>query len=705
MPSTIVAIAIDKIQSFLFYSIRAQKQEAQSDSRTLGGIIQTSRMISETFSERIGMSGKGGEFSGQIEETLLFCSGTCIFSTLLGYEQVMEKLDRLFQEYYLKYEGQLLLKYVCFSMEDLSGDHAKLAAIKEGKMRLRRASCLNETINRHKNLIFTFQNVEPNVEKKEMKNEKFSAFVSNINELKEENRQTGEKYFRVAIIKADLDGMGELFGRIKTFDAYKTLSGILYNRICLESFAEEVSIQQRKDPELKVYPLYVAGDDILFAVPVSCLKTGIDLCLGLLKKVNEDISCQISNGMGGTDAVEKGCSLSIGVELSYNHEPIRYYYERVQQQLDVAKKGSIKRENESNNNAYNKICINDHVFYEYTQEEEEKVCESYWPHFLHSLRLLDNSASAGIKVHSYLYGLLNKITDPETAGDKIALSNAVLYHLIPEYLDSQNRELRECELLLIELLLKPVTVKEHITKNIFQSRLCFDGQQVKKLKKLLQLYLVFSDERFQIKRETRNISGSAIEDDKARKRIRSVVFNRVQQYLYDNSLQLSLKEEEQSEAVLQLRNIFVNYAKYPTRAGQNGNQMPGVYQTLKISSSMFHRMKKMNSQIAASADMIQSVNVKTKEEYEKQFEERRNAFKTPPDLYFNEEQFIKLAEKTGAWTERYIDSLLILYRYKECTISYKQLYPVKNMVRKVKPNYGIKNKPGGGYAKGGKKNG
>ena len=695
MPVTIVAIAIDKIQNFLYYSIHAQKQEAQSDSRTLGEIIETSRMISEDFSEKVGVSGNVGQFSGQIKERLLFCSGTCIFSTSLDSEQVMGKLDQLFEEYYLKYEGQLLLKYVCFPDEDLSDDEARLAAIKEGKARLRAAACLNETINRHKDLLFTFQDVESNGKVKVIENEKFSVFAANINDLKEESSQSGEKYFRVAIIKADIDGMGDLFGRIEKFDTYQSLSEILYNRICLESFAEEVRIHQQKNPELKVYPLYVAGDDIMFAVPVSWLKIGIDLCLGLLKKVNKDIAERISNGI---DGMEQGCSLSIGVELSYNHEPIRYYYERVQQQLDQAKRGKITGENESKVTVFNKICINGSVFFEYTKEENEKACEGYWPHFLHSLRLLDDAAAAGIKLHYYLYGLLNKISDPKIVNDKIALSNAVLYHLIPEYLDSQNRELRECELLLIELLLKPVTVK---MKGKNQSTLCFGDQQVEDLKKLLQLFLVFSDERFQIKREESKISSPLLNDDKTKKRIRSVVFNRVQKYIYEDSLGSIPDRKGHSGAVLQMREIFVNYKTYAAKEGQDDKGKPGVYQTLNISSSMFHRMKKMKCQIVESSDMIKSVNVKTKEEYEDQCTERKKAFKAPPDLYFDDKQFIKLAGETGIWTDRYIDSLLILYRYKDCTISYKKLYPVKSAG--VKSNRSNGKKLGNGYPRKGKK--
>lgn len=671
MSNTVVAVTFDKVQKFIFNTIQSHKQEAQNNNETLSSVIGASRMLADTFFEKLGVSGSRGLFSSHVREVLLLCSGSCIFITELNSDDATDLLDKLFADYYKEQEGQLLLKYVCFEMT-VQSKEAKLQAIREGKSRLKKTGCLNGIIARNSNMLFNLQASDPHMKKQRFEMEKYPVFASNINELREEYRipeghtyRTSDTYFRVVIIKADLDGMGELFKSIDDYDAYKEVSDILYKSISLDSLADQAAKIQVNKNGFKIYPLYAAGDDILFAVPAFYLREGISVCKEILRNINEDIEKSPYCKQAG---ITQGCTLSIGVDISFNHEPIRYYYERVQSQLDIAKKAETTRKAPSGSNKYNKICINEYVFFEFDKEEKEKIYDSYWYHFLFDLKILKQAVNAGFKAHHYLYGLLNKITSPGLSDNMIAYSNTVLYHLIPKYLDSNNKTLRECELLLIKKLLEQVTEKKSAN-----STLCFDKKHQDKLRKYIQLLLVFSDERFLNRSDIERVTCNF--DAKERLSIKRTVFNRVLRYLYENNLYLLLKKQgKNGNNVDIMRRQFVRHVSYQANRKSVGSKPVRIYQTLHFSGSLFHRMKKMGLDIAMCGEFLEIVNDRTREAYDVLAEERKKAYKAPPDLYFDKKLFIQIAEKTGLWKQDYVDSLLILYYFNECLIVFKQLY-------------------------------
>ncbi len=114
MVQHVVAISVEKVQSFLYYVLEAYIQEDQANSGTLKEIIGSSNLISTQFIQDIGIQGENGEFSGSIDEELLNCSGMCIFTTSLDKKDIEDKLGRLFRKYYTQFRGQVLLKYVYF---------------------------------------------------------------------------------------------------------------------------------------------------------------------------------------------------------------------------------------------------------------------------------------------------------------------------------------------------------------------------------------------------------------------------------------------------------------------------------------------------------------------------------------------------------------------------------------------------------------
>lgn len=448
MAVRIVTLSIDKIQTFLFDTISEHTQKSQMNSGTLQSIISSSKSISEDLFRIIGVEGNEGVFSGMVKEILLKCSGVCIFSTELEERQIKKNLKEIFELYYREYNGKLFIKYLCFESE-VASDSDKLLVIKQCKKLLKNKSCMNEVIRENREMIF-----EPQCssDKREWTDEKeYPMFEENINKLYSEALTDNERYFRIAVIKADLDGMGQLFEQINSFEQYRRISEILSEYICLDSLAAITEAVKKTDIDFKLYPLYIAGDDILFAVPASYIVTGVNLCKVILRKINEKIA---ELGIEADHKKKFIISMSIGIEFTFNREPIRYYHERVQRQLNCAKiaecDGLISIQ------PHIRICLNQYVFFDYIDKDAKPQS---WSHFIHDLKILKNAELDGFKVHHFMYGLLNKITDPAVRNNKLKYSNAVFYHLIPSYFESKTK-LGESELLLIDLLLKQVVEKK-----------------------------------------------------------------------------------------------------------------------------------------------------------------------------------------------------------------------------------------------------
>ena len=668
MKKHIIAISVDKVQTFLYYVIRAHVQEKQSNSGTLQSIIGASNLISSDFYQDIE-----NEFAECIDKPpLLKCSGTYIFSTNLTKQEATDKLKKIFNIYYKNFSGQLLLKYLFFT-KNISSNADKLQAIHESKDALKKKNCLNDIIKANRSELFRFLRGE-NIKASET--EKYSMFAADIDELYLDGSKTSDRvsrmdnpnHFRVAVIKADFDGMGALFKGIDDYAVYKKVSEILNEFVCINNLGTRVEEKQKTQSDFKVYPLYMAGDDIFFAVPISQITMGVDICRDILCDINEKIENELK-------AMEKETFqplvLSIGIDFTFNREPIRYYYERVEKQLECAKaaESSYHKEDEKKKN-YVKICLNDQVFYDYDRDEKKKEDKNgdkyYWTHFIHSVKvvkkfvkLLNEEKGESFAGHHFFYGLLNKITNTQICRDEVKYSNAVLYHLLPQYLGHPKKELREFELWIIEDLLKRVSYKN---KNKIDLK--FDIKQRKNLEHYVQLLLLFADPRFEFMINIDTKKDFKSED------IKTNVFNRTLRYIYENQTN-----------VQPLRSIFIQRKQYDpdteekANTKKNHNKDPYVYRTLRIANSMFHRIKRRQiKNMEIIAKILELVDDRDKITIQALEQAREAAHRPPPNLFFNRGAFLKAA-KTKAWNEDYIDSLLIFYQWNQLLIHYKSLYP------------------------------
>lgn len=697
MSIRIVAITVDKVQTFLYDVLNAHIQENQSNSDTLQAVMRSSQFISEQFYVDIGVEGDSGVFEkASIEHRLLMCSGMCVFSTKLDQTQIEQRLNNLFQQYYLKFKGQLLLKFTYFE-HDLFNDADKLKAISESKRLLRKKDCLNRIIAQNRELLFQFS--DHSTENKDtscqtgIRSTDSSVFTTTINKLFSEKESDNDNHFRIAVIKADLDGLGTLFERIEDYHVYAGISRLLSEKLSMEYLIEQTALLQKEQLAFKLYPLYIAGDDIFFAVSVSHLMDGVDLCKRILNEINKGIHEIIGSSRQSIALV----SMSIGIDFTFNREPIRYYYERVQRQLELAKQaGTIESLKNSKSSYGIKLCINNFVFYDYgslnVKDKMSTDDKPNWRHFVHHVKRLKSAMEAGFAAHHFFYSLLEKITNPAINGSTIKYSNAVLYHLLPHCVGKIKKTEREGELLLLEALMNQLIVKpiKSTKGERGEGELSFEPEQRERLERYVRLMLLFSDPRFNLVQVTRNNNEKPEKFEQEHSaRIRSTLFNKTMRYLYRKSLDESLVKEKLAAPIVvkSLRGKFIRSEKYAPQSSVNASKdvkidhrkQPEVYRTIKLSSSALHRIKRLMHKekigIEIISDMIEALNPQSQEEVSELEKRREQEDKAPPGLHFDKMKFRQLASQSTLWNEDYVDTLLIFYQLKELSIQYKMMYP------------------------------
>lgn len=161
-------------------------------------------------------------------------------------------------------------------------------------------------------------------------------------------------------------------------------------------------------------------------------------------------------------------------------------------------------------------------------------------------------------------------------------------------------------------------------------------------------------------------------DGKISKRIRKAVFDRALQYLYKQNLDKELKwRKEPFSAAETIRSSFISFTSYMT---SDDKRIP-VFLKRKITPSMFFRMKKTGPDVEMCASMIEMSENRNWEEYKELLEKKQSEHKVPPMAPFDRNIFCKFASITGLWTDDYIDSLMLFYRYHDMLLAYKKLYP------------------------------
>lgn len=681
MNEQIVALSVDKIQTFLTEVIHSHAQEKQTEEATLRGIINSSYQVSRGFFEHI--HNKFPEFDNYV---LLKCSGVYVFRCTLSEAELESRLNTLFEDYYRESQGQKLIRWTVFSSEGLDD----ISAIQKAKASLKKTNNWNKIISKNRELLFSFCKVQEDEDKKrsiKIDTEQFPAFAENINALRkkgneEENenkKENDSKRFRIAILKADLDGMGAMFKSIKNYKDYRIISQILNEEISMEGLHRMADKYAPEGRGEWLFPLYIAGDDIFFAVAVEDLICGINVCRKIMQNVNEKIKeCGNATKL----------FISVGVEITFNKQPVRYYMEMVEAQLKNAK--SRKIPDTLNKFFIMKISIGNMTFFDIDygglKEHKESLkckekrkpgckCENcrqqsainqqlqntpIWNFFLSDVKLLnyirseESGCSGFLGTPNFFYTLLEDITVEDIQSDQIQYINHILYHLRPGHFDDSDQRARKLELLFNGNLIRQLYIKDGKG-----TRIQLDRFTRHRFESYLRLMLLFCDARFQIS-DKEGWARYEKRYEESKKEICRYLFVQPGKYLFEYCLNKLNRE---------LTAVFVK-EKTMKKSFKRG------YQRLVLETSMLFRLRETDMiPIEKAADMIELRNPSTVEalqEIQALNEKREKEGKHPNRLYFDKENFCKLAEKTKAWTPVFVDSLMLFYQYNEMVMKFKK---------------------------------
>jgi hypothetical protein len=679
MNRQIVGLSVDKVQTFLAETVNSHVQEKQTEGKTLSNIKSSSKEISVRFFDDIN-----DKFAIEEDEYLLRCSGVVIFYTSLPEVEIEERLNQLFCQYYCDSKGQKLLKYVMFPVDN----RTEIEALQEAKKRLKQSTYSSQIIQKNRALLFDFQVSQENTQatnnstnrydneqnNNEKESEAYTMFADSINALycgdteqkqpedmddiltKKKNRDNSNR-FRIAVIKADLDGMGDMFKHIQEYKTYQEVSKRLYEDISLEGLHKIANKCKPENKDKWLFPFYIAGDDIFFAVEISDMLAGIQVCQELLKRLKERLKPYLK------EYKNLRLSISIGVEITYNRQPIRYYLEMVDRQLKVAKQNNLPEgiiaSDKLNELLNGKIAIGGHTFFDVDYKEVKNLEQSMkqkvnkdmklfpvWCYFLNDVKTLqyiksDGSMNKQLGTSGFFYSLLEKLTDSEAIKNDRSYINHLLYSLAPEYMERTD-SLWKYEMILKANILKQLGLtvegnKDNLSTQVgYGNNILLNKNQKKRLEAYLRLMLLFSDSRFDVMKchgiqDDKLIGDNRI--DEAEKTLLSKALN----YSYHNLLKGSL------------RDYFVR----PDKNKKNNNEKS--YRTMKIGTSMLHKFREVDKTTLDKVIQLLSIENVNKD-----------------DKIQDKNEFEQMLSLENEWTADYVESLMVFYKYNEAYINYKK---------------------------------
>lgn len=714
MNEYIIALSIDKVQTLLFEVIHSHEQEKQKETGTLRQIKSASKKISDDFFKDVDDVFK--DFS---KEILLECSGVVIYKCSgITEDEIIKQLNQLFQKYYSESQGQKILKYTYFIAENhYNDDKNKVLNVQKAKSKLKTSECTSKIIESNKDILFSFQKVEKTDNSSDTE-DKYELFVQGINELYpyEENNTKNPyetNHFPIAVIKADLNGMGNMFASINDYGEYKRVSDILKENISLDGLHGAAKKKCQDNDAAWIYPFYVAGDDIFFAVSVTNLFKGIDVCRQMVITINSDLIKK--NKDNKTNIKNKSdikkLSMGIGVSITFNREPIRYYLEAVNDQLDKAKEAVCPETLQKflqttiaiNNQTFFDVDYDDtknengenykgNFKYEYINKKKDidKDLNSnpIWSSFKKDIEDFqelnsDKEMREQICSTSFLYSLLEKLSsikicdkDVSENNDKISLEkeleyiSILLYSLRLKHLDNSN--IRNKELIFKSRIIKQLYVvlaekkkkKKKKFKKIYKNTIVLNDNSKHRLETYIQLLILLTDPRYNlnsIEHSSRDSKKSQIKN--AHKFLLKETINYLYEKLYNydsNLLDIIIKKEYYKITVSKNKTINIPYFK-----------------RLNIEKSMFFKLRDTDKvSIEKAAELIKLKNPDNSQENLNEIEKINNCRldnnKAPYLMCFDEDKFKKAAK--NSWNSTFIDSLMLLYLYNEMNIKLNGIF-------------------------------
>ncbi|AYV94415.1 hypothetical protein A2U10_04400 [Fusobacterium necrophorum subsp. funduliforme] len=626
----VVAIAVEKVQRYIFQKI----DQSQKDDKTLRDIILASNDISKDILINIQKKfGANDSLEIKEKDKILWISGKVIFCSELEELELRDRLKELYQQIYRDYQGNIFLNFIVFEKKNLT----EIEIVQRVNQELKNNKNKTTIIAENQELLFEFQEIEKKEQEYPREDEYLDVFLSNMDDLVilDDRHKSESTNGKIAIVKADINNLGNIMKKIKNYIDFQELSKLLEENISISQFAQyirkfnkpEIDLSQKE--KLKILPFYIAGDDIFYAVRISDLFNSIKCLHDMIKDINSQIQkLQI-------EECKMELSLAVGVIFVNNHQPIRYYRQAVEEELKQAKKVM-----KSNKALYSLVGISmaGNLFHIYKDELGKGENEGFI-RFCTEIKELRQMMQEKVFSRTALHNLLINL-EIERDCDKQMLY--VLYFCKPNLLSWNKIQ------------------KETYVKYYWLSHLVEDKRQQEEkgerffipekirdilIPKLKLILLLLKDEYcIQLEDKKDKYIISTNQDDQKR-RIRSVLFHKPINYILNRTRINGIE-----------RLFFVK--KQSTERKQ-------LYLAARFEPSIFFRAKKLMA--AGKKEQVLNMFKNYNQTFNQKREENESIHVLPFDERNFEQEFQNIVNGDTDW----LDRLILLYQYNQQRIILK----------------------------------
>lgn len=628
MKKNVVAISVEKVQKYIYSVLDDRDVIMQKDNMTLSSIISASDMVSKQIDIIIN-----DKFLIRKSDEILRISGELIFISEKSENDILALLDEIFKNVYIKSSGKIFLNYTVFLYNE---NFDNMGVIKKSIEELKKSKSKTNVIFRNSDLLFKFSKV--NKLDYEYKKDPYymdieDIYVENMDSLVDykETKENGTNG-KIAIIKADINNLGQYFQKCGDYKKYIKISEYLKKTVSIDYFADKL---KSNNLTKKVLPIYIAGDDIFYAVKIDAVLKSVETLRDMIEEMNEEMNEDSSQS---DDII---ISLAVACVFVNNHQPIRYYRDAVEKKLSEIK-NTMKADKKIKKSAILGLKILDNNFYFYKDNKKE---DNNLNRFIGEISDLKFLMQKGILTNSFIYNLIYNI-EHET-NEKNAM-NIVLHYLRPILGLSENS--------LYSMIISNYWLSFLVEKNSKKSKeKNFIPKQIyEQLLPRLKLTAMLLDEKYysisSIDENTNNnykYEGNIFWT----KEIKSNLFNKPLNYLSDNSTELTKLFIGKEEEIVVEKKKGIDEKKIKKT----------VYKKLRLEKGCLFKCKKLID--SGRKDMIydiiyNNVNIKKNEELDE------NPIKSQyiKEFSISKDDFYKLIRNNDS---DWIDEVIIYYEYIE----------------------------------------
>ena len=362
----------------------------------------------------------------------------------------------------------------------------------------------------------------------------------------------------------------------------------------------------------------------------------------LIDDINDEINKKINSLSNDKSSKLTKLVISVGVEFTNNHQPIRYYREIVERELHNAKKFT-KEKNSKEIKAILGTSIAGNLFYSYDGKgiREDDCFSKFKTEILELIQLKNENIYTNTFLHNFLYALENIDISNKNNEDNIKkFVNTFLYFLCPDIKNVESKVIPK------ELYLKNYFMKMFIKnkkENEDENQIVYDKSKFKNVISKLKLILLLTDEKY--------ISNISLNQ------FRYIVF------------------EKKDETIDFLNsNMFIKPLKYICNFGDSIEKCFNTFKKVPFHLSMLFKAKnliesgkkeKVKILFANYAELIEAKEIELEKDNEKQKEEHFINYR----LKFNKDKFNREFDNVNG-TE-WLDRLILFYKYDQQRILYR----------------------------------